>query len=37
MLGLLGLDWAYGFDKDNAVSSTGISGSQLHFVIGREF
>ena len=37
MVGLLGLDWAYGFDKDNAVSSTGISGSQLHFVIGREF
>jgi outer membrane protein insertion porin family len=37
MFGLLGIDWAYGFDKDNAASSTGVSGGQFHFVIGREF
>ncbi|MCD7972257.1 MAG: outer membrane protein assembly factor BamA [Candidatus Azobacteroides sp.] len=35
MIGLLGLDWAYGFDKINGSSSYG--GSQLHFVLGQEF
>ncbi len=37
MFGLLGIDWAYGFDKDNAVGSTKVSGGNFHFVIGREF
>lgn len=33
MFGLLGVDWAYGFDKVNG----SVSGSQFHFVIGQEF
>ena len=33
MFGLLGIDWAYGFDKVNGQ----VSGSQFHFVIGQEF
>ncbi|HOH95727.1 MAG TPA: outer membrane protein assembly factor BamA [Candidatus Enterocola sp.] len=33
MIGLLGVDWAYGFDKVNGT----VSGSQFHFVIGQEF
>lgn len=36
MVGLMGIDWAYGFDRANN-SSTSISGSQFHFVIGQEF
>lgn len=36
MVGLMGIDWAYGFDKANRTA-TGISGSQFHFVIGQEF
>jgi len=36
MVGLMGIDWAYGFDRANA-KSTAISGSQFHFVIGQEF
>ena len=36
MIGLMGLDWGYGFDEPN-YGSTGRSGSQLHFVIGQEF
>lgn len=36
MVGLMGIDWAYGFDRANA-SSTSISGSQFHFIIGQEF
>ena len=35
MIGLMGLDWAYGFDR--AMPSDKISGSQLHFIIGQEF
>ena len=31
MIGLLGLDWAYGFDDST------IGGSQFHFLIGQEF
>ena len=34
MIGLLGIDWGYGFDKD-ARGSKG--GSQFHFVIGQQF
>jgi outer membrane protein insertion porin family len=35
MIGLMGLDWAYGFDKPNP--GAGVSGSQVHFIIGQEF
>jgi outer membrane protein insertion porin family len=36
MVGLLGLDWAYGFDSDD-VNPGQISGSQFHFIIGQQF
>ena len=35
MVGLMGIDWAYGFDKPYATSSKG--GSQFHFILGQEF
>ena len=35
MIGMLGIDWGYGFDKVNGTSSN--SGSKFHFVIGQEF
>jgi outer membrane protein insertion porin family len=35
MIGLMGIDWAYGFDRPNSYSAR--SGSQFHFVIGQEF
>ena len=37
MVGLMGIDWAYGFDK--VLSRTGWSrgGSNFHFVLGQEF
>jgi len=35
MVGLMGIDWAYGFDK--VFGSTSYSGSQFHFVLGQEF
>jgi outer membrane protein insertion porin family len=35
MIGLMGLDWAYGFDRPDYSSTKG--GSQLHFIIGQEF
>lgn len=35
MVGLLGIDWAYGFDKVNGSTSAG--GSHFHFVLGQEF
>jgi outer membrane protein insertion porin family len=35
MVGLMGIDWAYGFDKAYAGSSKG--GSQFHFILGQEF
>lgn len=35
MIGLLGIDWAYGFDKVNGDRRYG--GSQFHFIIGQEF
>lgn len=34
MFGLMGIDWAYGFDQDNQSGSIG--GSQFHFVLGQE-
>jgi len=36
MVGLMGMDWAYGFDKSSA-SSKSASGGQFHFIIGQEF
>jgi len=35
MIGLLGVDWGYGFDEING--STSANGSQFHFVIGQTF
>ena len=35
MVGLLGIDWAYGFDNVQGVST--YSGSHFHFVLGQEF
>ncbi len=35
MLGLLGIDWAYGFDKPDGASERG--GSNIHFILGQEF
>ena len=37
MVGLMGIDWAYGFDKvyENGVMKRG--GSQFHFILGQEF
>ena len=34
MIGLLGLDWGYGFDRPNGYSERG--GSNIHFVLGRD-
>ncbi|MGL5016072.1 MAG: BamA/OMP85 family outer membrane protein [Bacteroidales bacterium] len=35
MIGMLGIDWAYGFDKVHGSRQYG--GSNFHFVIGQEF
>ena len=35
MIGLIGLDWAYGFD--NVFGSSQYSGSHFHFILGQEF
>jgi outer membrane protein insertion porin family len=35
MIGLMGLDWAYGFDSP--YPGQKVSGSQLHFILGQEF
>lgn len=35
MIGLMGIDWAYGFDKVDGARSAG--GSNFHFIIGQEF
>lgn len=35
MIGLMGIDWAYGFDK--VFGSKTYGGSQFHFIIGQEF
>ena len=35
MVGMMGIDWAYGFDK--VFGSKNYSGSQFHFVLGQEF
>ncbi len=35
MIGMMGIDWAYGFDKVRGSASP--SGGQFHFIIGQEF
>ena len=35
MVGMMGIDWAYGFDKDNTQGNRG--GSNFHFILGQEF
>ncbi len=35
MVGMMGIDWAYGFDKIRGTSQYG--GSQFHFILGQEF
>ena len=40
MIGLMGIDWAYGFDPlptGFGTTSRSNSGSQIHFVLGQEF
>ena len=35
MVGLMGIDWAYGFQK--TINGQKVGGSQFHFIIGQEF
>ncbi|MDR0977129.1 MAG: outer membrane protein assembly factor BamA [Prevotellaceae bacterium] len=35
MIGMMGIDWAYGFDKVRGSRQYG--GSQFHFILGQEF
>lgn len=35
MVGLMGIDWAYGFD--NTISGSNTGGSHFHFILGQEF
>lgn len=35
MIGLMGIDWAYGFDK--VFGSSTYGGSHFHFILGQEF
>ena len=35
MVGMMGIDWAYGFDKPLSTGTKG--GSQFHFILGQEF
>lgn len=35
MVGLIGIDWAYGFDK--VQNTMSFSGSHFHFILGQEF
>ena len=37
MVGLMGIDWAYGFDKVNDGRNNRKGGSQFHFILGQEF
>ena len=37
MIGLMGIDWAYGFDTVFGSGSRERGGSQFHFIIGQEF
>ena len=35
MIGMMGIDWAYGFDKPYGYHKAG--GSHFHFILGQEF
>ena len=35
MIGMMGIDWAYGFDR--VFGSTTYGGSHFHFILGQEF
>ena len=35
MIGMMGIDWAYGFDQ--VLGSKQYGGSQFHFILGQEF
>ena len=37
MVGLMGIDWAYGFDKVYYNGGLQRGGSQFHFILGQEF
>ncbi|MCL1937983.1 MAG: outer membrane protein assembly factor BamA [Candidatus Azobacteroides sp.] len=43
MVGLIGIDWAYGFDVPfvsndaHSFTNSSVSGSQIHFILGQEF
>ena len=37
MVGLMGIDWAYGFQKNISGYTGKAGGSQFHFIIGQEF
>ena len=37
MVGLMGIDWAYGFDKAYSNGGMKKGGSQFHFILGQEF
>jgi outer membrane protein insertion porin family len=37
MIGLMGIDWAYGFDTVIGTGTRTRGGSQFHFIIGQEF
>ncbi len=37
MVGLMGIDWAYGFDKVISGNTYKKGGSQFHFILGQEF
>lgn len=37
MIGLMGIDWAYGFDSVTGTGTRKRGGSQFHFIIGQEF
>lgn len=37
MIGLMGLDWAYGFDEPFGIDENKSSGFHIHFIFGKEF
>ncbi|MDD7273301.1 MAG: POTRA domain-containing protein [Prevotella sp.] len=37
MVGMMGIDWAYGFDKTYGATGMVKGGSHFHFVLGQEF
>jgi outer membrane protein insertion porin family len=37
MIGLMGIDWAYGFDVPDYSTTGSRGGSNFHFIIGQEF